>query len=458
VIPYKTYGFGSGGVLNLTKLDDGEVRKVLGLDQSGKRPYMWKHILHKCKWPTDLFTNVALELKSLSDDHNHSVVDVKEFGRWARRIEQYGVDGVMFEYFLSHVADHKFWNCEFELPFSRKRADSWFDEAPLPWLISRCVAVGTTEVMRLRLEATLFFDGDVLKRGEKVEIGGVTTYLIEEDANPFGDRRRGKPERAVFPVMRHCLILSLDDLNIAHSGVAAMVAASKGWKVGFHATLNRLAQVYGLEDFPLEVPHAFAYSGARYVFNGISMSAGAIEMVRGMVNLVFAHRQATKKKSAWVGCMKVIFNEYETLERGVPKDVCMIDILRRAIKMFGLKQWMIQAFRSIRIDYRLDQARDMQIYLGLCCIANYFCCFTRVGRGFTGVSLRLTNGVTYLCNETRALGLMRTLTPSPTLSWYDNYTSFLGIEPLRNEMQDTFSELEVSGETFRIKANVLFPQ
>jgi hypothetical protein len=443
----KVFGFGSGGYANLSDLPEAEIQTLFQNASSG-RALMWTHFIYDVEWPAQHFAKLCLALRKCVGT---CVIDLKELNRWARRIEVYGADGEEFRQFLEHVQTNGFWGCNFKFRNELCDLPALIADDVVNWLICHCAVLGTEGMMRLRLEASLFFDSDVLVTKNKISASGFDVYFVEEQTNPY--RRNDK--NPLFETFKHTMIYAVNCLNVECPELASAFAETKGYITGVH---SGVPAVLGQLSFPPEPNHVYGYKKTLSPICLLShtITYPALEMVKGMVNFGMGVRNgAIKETAVWVGMFKVIFNQYPVLQSGlVSKDVLRLDLLRRILRTFGCGKWFWEAIALVNfIDRR--RCREMAILEGLFVIANFVCCLTRFGRSFAEDETK-RDGVVYVVGDYAPITHQRALVTKPTDIWYNNHRKFSQAHELHMEVVDMFSELQISGDSLLDKVNNLW--
>jgi hypothetical protein len=223
---------------------------------------------------------------------------------------------------------------------------------------------------------------------------------------------------------------------MANFEMARAFADSHGYCVVLHATLQDIAHREQLQCMP-EAVHAATYSRkAKVSVGGWSLDPWVAEMCRGMVNLCFAYRG---KGRVWVGKNKVIYSTYPlTFHR---TEIKCVEIFRHAIRSYGLKQWMVDAFKRFVVvnDYR---SRDECLFSELINLSVAFCFMTRFGRAmvcapFAGMNVIFATGCSMVNNRVPSL-------PSCLKEGWERFGS---LEFLRNEALALLEEEEMSEVT-----------
>jgi hypothetical protein len=457
----RTYGFGSGGYINLTSQNEKTLRNAFGFYRSTPRPYHWVHFLYALpEWNRTLFTTLAFKLVALGKKVGTDViVDIREVSRWARRLDEFGLESDQWDIFRQKCEEAEFWNCPVGV-FGHVSSRS-LDESDFLWCVARTI-VSSQDSMRLRVEATLFFDSDILEVGERALYAGVEILMIKEKPTPypkFYDRTK-KVKYSFFPEIKHTLFISFATGKHVQ-GLLLRYASKRGYLAGVHMPLSDLSRHVGVDPFPVEARHVFGYPRKTVNLLHHQVNSPVIEMLRGMVNLASSVARSHRRREnddLWFGMLKVIFTEYGCLD--APVDFLMVDCFRRIIRAFGLRAWMTEAFAAIPLKGRnvTDVSADQQYLDGIVALSAHVCLFTRFGRGYVGSGFRHYDGEVIVTSETQTIvGLRGLVQFRPPRVWVKLWSHFNGVFALHCEVLDTFTEMGISSGTVLERARVLWP-
>jgi hypothetical protein len=457
----RTYGFGSGGYINLSRQTERTLRNAFGFHQNSGRPYHWVHFLYELeRWDADAYTSIAFELVRLAKRLRREVViDFRELSRWARRHCDLGESSDQWDIFRQKCEENDFWGGQAGV--FGDRSTRKLDAEPYTWCLARAIVVGEDN-MRLRLEATLFFDDMVLDIGERDIYANVEILLIREKPFPYPKyyNHTKKEKFSFFPVHKHALFITFCAGEHTQS-LLEHYARERGFIPGIHASLNELSHRTGVESFPREMKHVFGYPEENVHFGRYILNHPVVEMLRGMVNLASSAARSHRRRGdddMWFGMLKVIFTEYGSLTG--PVDVLMVDCFRRIIRAFGLMDWMTEAFAAIPL-YGKGSGRgcaDSQYLDGLIALSAQVCLMTRFGRGYVSSGFRHQDGEVVITSESQTpMALRRLVEVQPPKVWLRHWECFSSVAVLQIETLDTFSEMGISGKSVLECARVVWP-
>jgi hypothetical protein len=371
--------------VNLALETEQNLGVILGMSRSDpKRPYLWTHLVYKTKWNDQLLLNWALTLKEWSSEP--IIVNIKEVGRWMRRLYVEDGDTSFFGTFLEQRVDAA----------SYEHYPPPLNTNPFLTLLTLCATQQTGLSFRLALDATLEFDTHLLTMAEVSRVRSSETgsvhhcYIIGEPE--VGSWRR---EATIFPAIRHFLVFAITDEGVVDPISATWFAGRYGLKVGTHPTLHSLASKYGLECH-VEVPHFFAYREKVHhmMFNRRThrITSATVEMVRGMHNLFFA----AGGRSCWVGAMKVAHTAFPEVTEHTSIFFRCLDVLRHAIRAGGLKTWMVQITRGSIVRVSDRKERERALTTAMLDLALVFCYMTRLGRAMFNAGRLATSRILFV--------------------------------------------------------------
>jgi hypothetical protein len=421
-VSFRSYGFGSGGYIELGMMTCDEIEKMFRCGENGK-PYFWTHLSRDFAWPGEKAVELVMSLKDVLKEGTVCTVDLKEFARWMWRwslVKRRG-NPKMWEETISAFEQVKFWGLQTDFPFSV--LDDDFDSDAFVWLMWRCCILESKTSGRLRIECTSVIDSAYLTEYVCVLNAGFKYIFLREP-----EIKHKVKYREIFNFGRHGIgVCVAQKWNGAMPpGVPASHLTENKFLVGVHANMSDVATKYGC-SFPKEFPHCFYYDKELTKVGWLMVNKVEAEMIRGMCNMIFSINRSRGTRMVWVGVMKVVETNYKIQTSRT--EVRDIDVFRRGIRDFGLKQWMVDCFLMFSWQ---EANRELSILRQLIGVASTYARLTRIGR------MLLQVGGSGKCSGTLG-GKMRHV-GSPPFQWKKSWYRFMSVDELRHEVSETLIE------------------